>query len=149
MTHNMTHSATRISEIGAIFVGVSDQERALAFYRDTLGFEVRAEFTYGGGIRWIEVAPAGATNTIALVGPGEGEGRAAGDDRTYCAFATTDIEADHAHLRSHGVDVEEIATAGGSRAGLLSSDATVPDPVPAQFLFRDPDGNRFLIVQPG
>ena len=143
----MTHSATRIGEIGAIFVGVSDQDRALAFYRDTLGFEVRAEFTYGGGIRWIEVAPAGAINTIALVGPGEGRG--GGDDRTYCAFATTDIEADHAHLRAHGVDVEEIASAGGSRVGLLSTDATVPDPVPAQFLFRDPDGNRFLIVQPG
>lgn len=147
MPNNMTHSATRIGEIGAIFVGVSDQDRALAFYRDTLGFEVRAEFTYGDGIRWIEVAPAGATNTIALVGPGEG--RAAGDDRTYCAFATTDIEADHTHLRACGVDVEEIASAGGSRVGLLSTDATVPDPVPAQFLFRDPDGNRFLIVQPG
>jgi catechol 2,3-dioxygenase-like lactoylglutathione lyase family enzyme len=147
MPNNLNHSATRISEIGAIFVGVSDQDRALAFYRDTLGFQVRAEFTYGGGIRWIEVAPAGATNTIALVGPGEG--RAAGDDRTHCAFATTDIEADHAHLRARGVDVEEIASAGGSRVGLLSTDARVPDPVPAQFLFRDPDGNRFLIVQPG
>jgi catechol 2,3-dioxygenase-like lactoylglutathione lyase family enzyme len=147
MPNNMSDTITHISEIGAIFVGVSDQEQALAFYRDTLGFELRAEFTYGGGIRWIEVAPVGATNTIALVGTGEG--RPAGDDHTYCAFATTDIEADHARLRAHGVDVEEIASAGGSRAGLLSTDATVPDPVPAQFLFRDPDGNRFLIVQPG
>jgi catechol 2,3-dioxygenase-like lactoylglutathione lyase family enzyme len=147
MPNNMTHSATRISEIGAIFVGVFDQERALAFYRDTLGFELRADFTYGGGIRWIEVAPAGATNTIALVGPGEG--RAAGDDRTLCAFATTDIEADHAYLRARGVDGEEIASAGESRVGLLGTDATVADPVPAQFLFRDPDGNRFSIVQPG
>lgn len=147
MPNNMIHTTTRISEIGAIFVAVSDQERALEFYRDTLGFELRADFTYGGGIRWIEVAPVGAGNTIALVGPGEG--RPAGDDRTYCAFATTDIEADHAHLRERGVDVEEIASAGGSRVGLLGTDATVPDPVPAQFLFRDPDGNRFLVVQPG
>jgi len=147
MPNNMTHTTTSISEIGAVFVAVSAQERALAFYRDTVGFELRADFTYGGGIRWIEVAPVGAANTIALVGPGEG--RAAGDDRTYCAFATADIEADHAHLRARGVDVEEIASAGGSRVGLIGTDATVPDPVPAQFLFRDPDGNRFLIVQPG
>jgi catechol 2,3-dioxygenase-like lactoylglutathione lyase family enzyme len=147
MPNNMTHATTSISEIGAIFVAVADQERALDFYRDTLGFELRADFTYGGGIRWIEVAPAGAANSIALVGPGEGG--PAGGDRTYCAFATTDIEADHASLRARGVDVDEIAAAGGSRAGLLSTDATVSDPVPAQFLFRDPDGNRFLIVQPG
>jgi catechol 2,3-dioxygenase-like lactoylglutathione lyase family enzyme len=133
--------------IHASFLPQDDADAAVAFYRDTLGFEVRAEFSYGGGIRWLEVAPAGASNTIALVGPGEG--RPAGDDHTYCAFATTDIEADHAHLRARGVDVEEIASAGGSRVGLLSTDATVPDPVPAQFLFRDPDGNRFLIVQPG
>lgn len=147
MTKNMTHATTRIREIGAIFIAVADQEHALEFYRDTLGFELRADFTYGGGIRWVEVAPVGATNTIALVGPEEG--RSTGDDRTYCAFATADIEADHAHLRERGVDVEEIASAGGSRVGLFGTEATVPDPVPAQFLFRDPDGNRFLIVQPG
>jgi catechol 2,3-dioxygenase-like lactoylglutathione lyase family enzyme len=146
MPNNIIHATTSISEIGAIFVAVADQERALDFYRDTLGFELRADFTYGGGIRWIEVAPAGAANSIALVGPGEGG--PAGGARTYCAFATTDIEADHASLRARGVDVDEIAAAGSSRAGLLSTDATVPDPVPAQFLFRDPDGNRFLVVQP-
>ena len=148
MSNNMTHTPTSISEIGAIFVAVADQERALEFYRDTLGFELRADFTYGGGIRWIEVAPPGAGNSIALVGPAEGG--PAGGERTYCAFATDDIEADHASLRARGVDVDdEIATAGRSRPGLLSTDATVPDPVPAQFLFRDPDGNRFLVVQPG
>jgi catechol 2,3-dioxygenase-like lactoylglutathione lyase family enzyme len=147
MTNDMIHATTSISEIGAIFVAVADQERALEFYRDTLGFELRADFTYGGGIRWIEVAPAGAASSIALVGPREGG--PAGGDRTYCAFATADIEADHASLRARGVDVDDVAAAGSTRAGLLSTDATVPDPVPAQFLFRDPDGNRFLIVQPG
>jgi catechol 2,3-dioxygenase-like lactoylglutathione lyase family enzyme len=147
MPNNMTHAVTSISEIGAIFVAVADQEQALEFYRDTLGFEMRADFTYGGGLRWIEVAPPGAKNSIALVGPGEGA--TGGGDRTYCAFATADIEADHAALRARGVDVDEIAAAGSSRAGLLCTDATVPDPVPAQFLFRDPDGNRFLVVQPG
>ena len=43
----------------------------------------------------------------------------------------------------------EIAGTGTPRAGLVSLSATVPDPVPAQLFFRDPDGNRFLIVQPG
>lgn len=139
---------TRINQVGAVFVPVTDQDRALAFYLGRLGFEKRIDFTYGGGLRWIEVAPPGAVNTIALVPCGEGSG--VGGDEAHCAFHTDDIEADHAALIGAHVDVDpEIARAGTARQGLISIDATVPDPVPAQFLFRDPDGNRFLIVQPG
>ena len=90
--------ATHINQVGAIFVPVSDQERSLRFYVDQLGFEKRVDFVYGGGIRWIEVAPPGAANTIALV-PLQ-EGRSAGSDQTHCAFATSDIAADHAALRT-------------------------------------------------
>lgn len=146
----MTHTAlttTHIVEIGTVFVPVADQERALEFYLDTLGFEKRVDFTYGDGSRWIELAPPDAGNTISLVPPSEGA--PAAGDQTYCAFQTTDIEADHAALRAGGVDVdEEIARTGTARSGLVSIEASVPDPVPAQFFFRDLDGNRFLIVQP-
>jgi catechol 2,3-dioxygenase-like lactoylglutathione lyase family enzyme len=139
--------ATGISQLGPVFVPVRDQDRALEFYVEALGFEQRADFTYGGRHRWVEVAPPGAAQTIALVPPSEGESR--GGDVTRCAFVTADIEADHAALRAKGVDVDEqIARAGTPRSGLVSDEATVEDPVPAQFLFRDPDGNRFLIVQP-
>ncbi len=139
---------TRINQVGTVFVPVADQERALGFYVGKLGFEKRADFTYGDeGIRWIEVAPPGAANTISLVPPSEGE--SAGGDAARCAFATEDIEADHATLRARGVDVDaEIARAGKRRAGIVALDVTVGDPVPAQFFFRDADGNRFLIVGP-
>jgi catechol 2,3-dioxygenase-like lactoylglutathione lyase family enzyme len=144
----LTDTTMRVSEVGAVFVPVADQERALEFYVGTLGFEKRADFVYGGHHRWIEVAPPGAANTIALVPPSEG--RSAGGDVARCAFASADIEADHARLRDRGADVDaQIARAGTPRTGLVSSDATVEDPVPAQFFVRDPDGNRFLIVQPG
>src|SRR3954468_20761755 len=140
-------SRTHISQVGTVFVPVADQERALRFYLDKLGFEKRADFSYGEGSRWIEVAPAGAGNTIALVGPSEGE--SAGGGEAHCAFATQDIEADHATLRARGVDVDaQIARTGKRRPGLVSIEATVSDPVPPQFFFRDPDANRFLIVQP-
>ena len=143
-----TARATRINEVGAVFVPVADQERALAFYVGKLGFEKVADFVYGGGSRWIEVAPPGAANTIALVPPSEGE--PALGDAAHCAFATTDIEADHAALRAAGVDVDaQVARTGTRRTGLVSTEATVEDPVPAQFFFRDVDGNRFLIVEPG
>ncbi len=142
-----TENTTRISQVGAVFVPVADQDRALEFYLDKLGFEKRADFPYGGGSRWIEVAPPGAANTIALVPPSEGG--SAGGDETHCAFATEDIEADHATLRARGVEVDaEIARTGKRRSGIVSIEATVGDPVPPQFFFRDPDGNRFLVVGP-
>lgn len=138
---------TRISQVGTVFIPVGDQERALEFYLDKLRFEKRADFPYSKGSRWIEVAPPGAINTISLVPPSEG--KSAGSDQAHCAFATEDIEADHATLRARGVDVDaEIAHKGKRRSGLVSVEATVHDPVPSQFFFRDPDGNRFLIVQP-
>lgn len=137
-----------ITEVGTVFVPVADQDRALAFYLDTLGFEKRADFPYGGGSRWIEVAPPGAANSISLVAPSEGE--SAGGDQARCAFATGDIERAHATLKDRGVEVDpEISRAGSRRQGLVSLEATIADPVPAQCFFRDLDGNRFLIVEPG
>jgi catechol 2,3-dioxygenase-like lactoylglutathione lyase family enzyme len=137
----------RIHNLGPVFVPVKDQDKSLDFYVNKLGFEKRADFSYGGGSRWIEVAPPGAANTIALV-PTD-EGRAMRRDAAYCAFVTDDIKAAHAVLIQIGVEVDkEIARRGSARTGLIALDVTIPDPAPSQFLFRDLDGNRFLIVQP-
>jgi predicted enzyme related to lactoylglutathione lyase len=117
-----------ITKVGTVGVPVTDQDRALEFYLGALGFEKRLDAPYGDGLRWIEVAPRGAVTTIALVRAGEGA--PAGVD-TQVRFATEDAVADHADLRARGVDVD-------------------PDvmrfPVP-MFSFRDPDGNRLLIVE--
>ena len=141
-------SATVISEVGTVFVPVSDQDRSVEFLVGQLGFETRADFAYDGRHRWIEVAPPGAANAIALVPPSEGA--SAGADVARCAFATADIESAHATLRARGVDADtEIARAGAPRSGLVSTAVSVEDPVPPQFFVRDPDGNRFLVVQVG
>jgi catechol 2,3-dioxygenase-like lactoylglutathione lyase family enzyme len=138
---------TCITQVGTVFIPVSDQETALAFYLDKLGFEKRIDSSYGENHRWIEVAPPGSTNAIALVPPSEG--KSIGGDHTCCAFTTKDIESDHATLRARGVDVDaEIARKGTHRSGLISLDVIVEDPVSPQFFFRDNDGNRFLMVAP-
>jgi len=139
---------TCIGQVATVFIPVADQDRALRFYIDKLGFEKRADFAYGNGSRWIEVAPLGSTIAIALVLPSEGKSTVSGE--THCAFSTQDIEADHPTLSARGVDVDaNIARKGTSRQGLISMELSVEDPVPQQFFFRDVDGNRFLIVEPG
>lgn len=138
---------TQIQQVGTVLVPVTDQDRALTFYLETLGFEKRGDFTYGEGSRWIEVAPPSSTIAIALVSPSEGE--SAGTGETLCAFSTADIEADYSTLRARGVDIDaEIGRKGANRPGLVSAQVTIKDPMPPQFSFRDPDGNRFLIVEP-
>jgi catechol 2,3-dioxygenase-like lactoylglutathione lyase family enzyme len=142
----MTDSPTvRLTAVGTVFAPVADQDRAIAFYVDVLGFELRVDASYGGGHRWVEVAPADSSVALALVPPTEG--RAATTDRTLCALASADLDADHAALLAHGVDVDPVVgRAGTSRPGLVSTSITVPDPSPPQCCFRDPDGNRFLLV---
>jgi catechol 2,3-dioxygenase-like lactoylglutathione lyase family enzyme len=119
--------STHISRIGTVIVPVSDQDRALEFYVGTLGFEKRIDGEYGDGARWIEVAPPGAATTIALVPANEG-------DPLEVSLATENADADHAELRGRGVD----ADAEVMRMG---------DYVPPMFTFRDPDGNRFRMVE--
>lgn len=122
---------TNIQQLATVMVPVSDQDRALEFYTQKLGFEIRADVPFGRGDRWIEVAPAGAETTIALVPPREGEPVGI---QTRVGFSSKDIDADHAALRSRGVDVDaEVMRMG--------------DPVPPMFFFGDQDGNRFMIVQ--
>lgn len=123
-----SESTTRITGIRTVGVPVTDQDRALAFYR-SLGFETRLDVPMGEGRRWIEVAPAGAVTSIALV-PAH-DGVPAGVE-TGVRFISEDVDADHAALRSAGVDADEVLHWEG---------------VPPMFAFRDPDGNGLEIVE--
>jgi catechol 2,3-dioxygenase-like lactoylglutathione lyase family enzyme len=128
----VSKTATRISKVGTVVVPVSDQERSIAFYVDTLGFEKRTDVPFGDGYRWVEVGPAGAETTIAIVPPPPGN--PTGDVQTGIGLNTDDIDAVHADLKERGVDVD----AEVSRMG---------DPVPPLFWFRDPDGNTLMVVE--
>jgi catechol 2,3-dioxygenase-like lactoylglutathione lyase family enzyme len=127
-----TQTALNVTQVGTVIVPVSDQDAALDFYVGKLGFEKRADIPFGNGDRWVEVAPAGAATTIAIVKPPEG--RPTGGAETGIALSTTDVDADHAALKAAGVDVDEEVMRMG-------------DPVPPMFFFRDQDGNKLLDVQ--
>jgi catechol 2,3-dioxygenase-like lactoylglutathione lyase family enzyme len=121
-------SARHVTHIGTVIVPVADQDAALAFYTGTLGFETRIDAPFGPGQRWIEVAPPGAETSIALVPRG---GAPAGVE---VSLATASAAGDHAELRSLGVEAD---------AELIE----LGEGVPPMFTFRDPDGNRFRMVE--
>lgn len=128
-----TKSRTRITEVGTVIVAVSDQDRAIEFYTQTLGLELRGDTPYGENDRWVEVAPPGAATTIALVPPREGQSVGA---PTNIGLTTADVDADHAALKERGADVDDdVMRMGG--------------PVPPMFFLRDQDGNTLLLVERG
>jgi catechol 2,3-dioxygenase-like lactoylglutathione lyase family enzyme len=57
---------TTITGVRTIGVKVSDQDAATEFYVAALGFEKRLDAPISPTMRWIEVAPPGATTSIAL-----------------------------------------------------------------------------------
>ena len=126
-----TTTGIGISQIGTVIVPVSDQDRAIEFFVQKLGFEKRSDIPFGNGDRWVEVAPPGASTTIAIVPPREGDPVGV---ETRVGWATDDADASHASMLAQGVDVDaEVMRMG--------------DPVPPMYFFRDPDGNKFMVVQ--
>jgi catechol 2,3-dioxygenase-like lactoylglutathione lyase family enzyme len=129
----MTATTTRITGVSRVMVPVSDQDRAIEFYCEKLGFEKIADVPFGAGERWVEVATPGAAVPLALVTPREGGDVQPGTD-TRIALSTDDVRAVHAELLERGVDIDaEVMDIG--------------DPVPPMFWFRDADGNTLLLVQ--
>ena len=100
----MSKTKTRISKLGTVVVPVSDQDRAIEFYVETLGFEKRTDVPFGNGYRWVEVAPADAVTTIAIVPPPPS--KPTGNVETGIGLQTDDIDADHADLKTRGVNVD-------------------------------------------
>ena len=119
-----------ITQMGRVMVPVSDQDAAIAFYTQTLGFALVADVPFGEGDRWAEVAPPGGGAAVALVPP---RGDYATGRMTGIAFESSDPRGDHAELAGKGVDVD---------AEIMGGDGTVP----LLFFFRDQDANTLMII---
>ena len=132
-----------IDLVQLVTIPTTDQARSLAFY-ELLGFEVRADFPWRDGHRWVEVYPPGTSTGLALL--------PAGPDpvgiRTGIILNTSDIEAAHARMKSLGVDVDSGIARVGSPAKARLGAVEQAEPQPPMFWFRDPDGNQLLLVEP-
>ena len=131
-----------ITQISHVNVYVLDQDRALDFYTNTLGFELRTDATMDG-FRWLTVGPKGQPDTAFLL--------------AYPAppmFAPDDAEA-----------VRQLVAKGAFGGGVLETDdcrATFEElkgkgvtflqepadrPYGVEALFRDDSGNWFSLTQ--
>jgi len=107
--------------IHATFLPHDDPDASLAFYRDTLGFEVRSDVGYGG-MRWITVGPADQPGTsIVLEPPATDPGITDGERRTVVEMmakgtyariilATADLDGTFARLQAGGAEVVQEPT---------------------------------------
>jgi lactoylglutathione lyase len=122
---------TTVSNIGVAMFAVSDQDAALAFYTEKLGWEVRGDTRFGENDenRWLEVAPPGSRARLALNPPmgGDPGGGSIG-------VGTADVLGEHGRLSEiGGIDLD-------------------PEPrrmpgAPLLFMLRDPDGNNIAVVE--
>ena len=117
-----------ITQVKFVGVPVSDQDRALAFYTEKLGFEVATDQAMGPGQRWIELRIGNASTRLALFTPPGHE------DRIGSFFNGSlqcdNVEATHRQLSQRGVEFVEDPTR---------------QPWGTCAKFKDPDGNIFVL----
>jgi catechol 2,3-dioxygenase-like lactoylglutathione lyase family enzyme len=117
-----------VTHVQLFSVPVSDQDRSLHFYVDTLGFELVADTAMGPAMRWVQVRPKGSATALTLVTwfptmvPGTLKGT---------VLETDALENDVAELRAKGVRVSDIEAAPWGRF----------------VTFDDPDGNGIVLQE--
>ena len=133
-----------IDTIGGTVVIVSDQQKAIEFYTQKLGFELKTDMFFGSsnssGIRWVEVAPKKSQSTISLMVANaqllsnEGEIEAAKKGigtETGIWFYSDDIQSTYGELKKKGVDIA--APEKQEWGGIMSK-------------FKDQDGNSYSLI---
>jgi catechol 2,3-dioxygenase-like lactoylglutathione lyase family enzyme len=129
--NDIAQAPTTVSNIGVVMFTVADQDAALAFYTQKLGFEVRGDSRFGENneMRWLEVAPPGSRARLALNPPMYDK-----PGGSSIGVETSDVLGEHARLKAIGgidLDPEPMRTPGA----------------PLMFMLRDPDGNHVVVVE--
>ena len=134
-----------LNQLANVQVWVNDQDEALAFYTEKLGFEVREDVTVPemGNFRWLSVGVPGQDVAIVLMAV---PGAPVFDDETRqqildllakgasggLFFTTEDCRASYDELSARGVEFTQEPT---------------EQPYGVDAGFRDPSGNQFRMVQ--
>jgi len=135
-----------LKQLTYVNVWVHDQDEALAFYRDTLGLELRDDVTVPemGNFRWLSVGVPGqegvALALLSIPGPPVFDEDTASKLREIVAkgaagglfFATDDVQGSYEELKGRGVQFSQEPT---------------QQPYGVDAGFRDPSGNQIRMAQ--
>jgi catechol 2,3-dioxygenase-like lactoylglutathione lyase family enzyme len=111
-----------------VAVPVTDVDRAIAFYRDKVGFNLDHDHTVTDDLRFVQFTPPGSAASICI---GKGITQMAPGSVDGLQVVVDDVEAARADLAGRGVDVSDV-------------DA---QPWGSFVYFADPDGNRWSVQQ--
>jgi predicted enzyme related to lactoylglutathione lyase len=130
-------------ELDACFLSVDDHEKAIAFYRDALGFEVRNDVS-AYGMRWVTVGPRSQPDVNIVLEPPAADPGISPSDREAIGdllakgllrglnFRTPDVDSAFDRVQATGADV-------------------IQEPMDQSYgrdcAFRDPAGNMIRILQ--
>lgn len=103
-----------IDGIGGIVIFVSNQAKAIEFYTQKLGFDVKGEYPYKN-TKWVEVGPKASTTTISLMEPHPDmmtneeieQAKKEIGTMTTLWFYTKDINNTYKELQEKGVNISE------------------------------------------
>ncbi|WJG10303.1 VOC family protein [Aliiglaciecola sp. LCG003] len=116
---------------------VSDQQQALRFFTEILGFKVRADVTFENNFRWLTVSPGPEAQTALILSQASEEdkhliGNQVGTG-VLMVLLTQDFDSKYADMRGKGVIFDE-----PPRSEVYGK----------VVIFRDLCGNRWDLLQP-
>jgi catechol 2,3-dioxygenase-like lactoylglutathione lyase family enzyme len=115
-------------KIELVAIPVTDVDRAIAFYRDQVGFNLDHDYTVHEGLRFVQLTPPGSACSIVT---GIGITEMPPGSQKGVQVVVPDAAAARAHLVEHGVEASEVdVQAWGSFV-----------------YFSDPDGNTWALQQ--
>jgi predicted enzyme related to lactoylglutathione lyase len=121
-----------ITQVKFVSIPTRDQARALKFYTEKLGFEVATDQVFNATQRWIELRIGNSGTRVVLFTPEGHESRIG----TFFngSFACDDVSATYRQLKARGVEFDK-----------------PPEKQPwGEFaIFKDPDGNQFVLSSGG
>ena len=132
-------------KLAQCFIAVDDHDKALAFYRDVLGLEVRNDVAYEG-MRWVTVGSPSQPGVEIVLEPPLADPNAPSADRDAMAAMLAKGHLRGVHFRTEDCD----ATFERSREGggeVLQEPMDMPYGV-RDCAFRDPAGNMLRFTQP-
>lgn len=124
--------------ISAISLVVPDYDEAIAFYTQTLNFQLLEDIDMGNGKRWVKVAPPGSTETSLLLAKAANEQQrlAIGNQtggRVFLFLNSDDFWRDYRQMKARGV---------------IFLEEPRDEPYAMVVVFQDPFGNRWDLLQP-